>query len=302
MPVSDPNAPACHRPGVSSMWHPTQRTVARPVDLSGVGIHTGQAVRLRLHPAPPGTGVVFRRVDASAEAIPVRPHAVSDAHRGVTLGRGVTVRTVEHLLAAAAGVGVANLLVELDGPELPILDGSAAPFVSALREAGVVDQGAPWPSVAVSDPVWVGGEGAWVLVLPAPRFRATYAVVLREPLGVQVVDFDPQAADFAAEIAPARTWGYADDLPELHAAGLGRGVAADNVLALGPAGYLTPPRWADEPARHKVVDLIGDLALLGRPLRAHVIACGAGHALHVEAARRLWEQMTPQSARSTPSP
>ncbi len=273
------------------MWASTQRTIAHPAEVSGVGIHTGRAVRVRLLPAPVGTGVVFRRVDLSADPIPARPPEVSDARRGVTLGQAVVVRTVEHLLAAAAGVGVANLTVEVDGPEVPILDGSAAPFVRALRDAGVVDQGVAWDPLAVTDPLWVGRGAAWVLVLPAPGFRATYVVSLREPLGTQVVDFDPRAADFAAEIAPARTWGYADELPDLRAAGLGQGVAADNVLALGPAGYATSPRWADEPARHKVVDLIGDLALLGRPVAAHVVACGAGHALHVEVAKRLWRDV-----------
>jgi UDP-3-O-[3-hydroxymyristoyl] N-acetylglucosamine deacetylase len=274
------------------MWARTQRTIGRPVEVCGVGIHTGQDVRLRLMPAPVGTGVVFRRADWPSAPIPARPDMVSDVRRSVTLGQEPTVRTVEHLLAAAAGVGVANLAVEVDGPELPILDGSAAPFVEVLQEAGVVEQGAPWDPLVVTEPVWVGRDAAWVLVLPSPGFRATYVVSLREPLGTQVVDFDPQAADFLTEIAPARTWGYADELDDLHARGLGRGVASGNALALGPAGYLTPPRLADEPARHKVVDLVGDLALLGRPLSAHVIACGAGHALHVEVVRRLWRDGT----------
>lgn len=272
------------------MWSRTQHTIARPGELSGVGIHTGMTCRLRLLPAPAGAGIVFRRVDAGGALIPARLPEVSDVRRGVTLGHTVTVRTVEHLLAAAAGVGVSNLVVEVDGPEVPILDGSAAPFVQALREAGTVDQEVAWEPLPVADPVWVSRGAAWVLALPAVSLRVTYVVALRDPVGMQAVDFDPQATDFATQIAPARTWGYADELPDLHAAGLGRGVTADNVLALGPAGFLTPPRWADEPARHKVLDLIGDLALLGRPVAAHVVACGAGHALHLEVARRLWEQ------------
>jgi len=213
---------------------------------------------------------------------------VHDLRRGVTLGLGVTVRTVEHLLAAAAGLGLTNLYVEVDGEELPALDGSAAAYYSALANAGVDEQDARCTPQSLTRPVWVQASMAWVYGLPSERFRITYIVpITSAALGTQVVDFVPGRDDFAKQIAPARTWGYMAELEALRTAGLALGATKDNALGIGPDGYLNPARFPDEPARHKVLDLLGDLMLLGRPLCAHIIALGAGHALHVEFARRV---------------
>lgn len=202
------------------------------------------------------------------------------------------MRTVEHLLAAAAGLGISNLRIEVRGEELPILDGSAAPYLDALGAAGVVEQPARLPVAAPAQPQWLMRDTAWILAVPADHFRATYIVPLRQTsLGTQVADFDPRRDRFAEQIAPARTWGFADELDALRQAGLAHGASAGNALGIGREGYLSPPRFPNEPARHKVLDLLGDLALLGVPLQAHVIACGAGHALHVALVQKLGERL-----------
>ncbi len=213
---------------------------------------------------------------------------VSDTRRGVTLGKDPPIRTVEHLLAAAAVLEISNLRVEVHGEEMPILDGSVAPYVEALAAAGVVEQDASRSIHTVTHPLWLASKSAWMLAVPSQMFRATYVVPLDHPtLGTQIVDFDPRRQRFATQFAPARTWGYAHELDALRLAGLARGATVDNALGIGSEGFLSRPRFPDEPARHKLVDLIGDLALLGAPLQAHVIACRAGHTLHVDFVRRL---------------
>ncbi len=266
-----------------------QRTIRQPVTRSGIGIHTGTSATIVCQPAPVGTGIVFVRADLpAAPEIRATLDAVSDTRRGVTLGGRTPVRTIEHLLAAVAGAGVSNLRVEVHGEELPILDGSAAPYVEALAEAGIVDQGGQRPLHTLDGPVWVVKDTAWVLAVPADHLRITYVVPLPATrLGTQVVDFDLSRHQFADEIAPSRTWGFAHELQALRQAGLARGASAANALAIGPEGYLSPPRFPDEPARHKVLDLLGDLMLAECVVHVHIIACGAGHTLHIELAARL---------------
>lgn len=263
-----------------------QRTIARPCVLEGWGLHTGLRAAVRCLPAPPDAGITFVR---DGIEIPANVDAVVGARRGTTLGRGaVVVRTVEHLLAAASGLGIANLRVEVEGEELPALDGSALPYFHALQDAGPSTQDAQWMPIALAQPAWVTADAAAILAVGAADLRISYVVPTGTPaLGVQCVDIrDPDVA-FAEGIAPARTWGFAAEAAALRAEGLALGASEENTLGLGPHGYLWPPRFADEPARHKVLDLIGDLALLGRPLRAHIIAVAAGHALHVELARLI---------------
>ncbi len=266
-----------------------QRSIRRPVTRSGIGIHTGTVATIVCQPAPAGTGIVFVRADLpGAPEIRATIDAVSDTRRGITLGGRTSVRTVEHLLAAAAGAGVSNLRVEVHGEEMPILDGSAAPYVEALAEAGIVDQRGHQPLHTLRGPVWVVNDTAWALAVPADHLRITYVVPLPATrLGTQVVDFDLNRHRFAHEIAPSRTWGFAHELQALRQAGLARGASAGNALGIGPEGYLSPPRFPDEPARHKVLDLLGDLMLAECVLHAHIIACGAGHTLHLEMARQI---------------
>lgn len=257
----------------------THRTLRTPVTLDGVGLHTGRPSRVRCLPAADG-GIVFVRGDRPAAA-PVRAtiDAVSDAARAITLGRAAAVRTVEHLLAAAAILGVTDLRVEVDGEELPALDGSALPIAEAMRTAGLVDLGGSVAALRLARPVYVADGEASILALPAPELRVTYVVPLRTPvLGTQVVDV---SAASLPRLLDARTWGYADDVDAMRAAGRARGAGPANALGIGRDGFLTAPRGIDEPARHKALDLVGDLSLLGRPLEAHVIAVAAGHRLHL---------------------
>lgn len=266
-----------------------QRTIRQPAALAGIGIHSGHPATIVCRPAPTRTGIVFVRTDVPGSAeLHATVEEVSDTRRGVTLGTDPPIRTVEHLLAAAAILAISNLRVEVHGEEMPILDGSVAPYVEALAAAGVVEQDAARLVHAVAHPVWLATENAWMLAVPALTFRATYIVPLEHPtLGTQIADFDSRRQRFATQFAPARTWGFAHELDALRQAGLARGATVDNALGIGPEGFLSRPRFPDEPARHKLVDLVGDLALLGAPLQAHVIACRGGHTLHVDFVRRL---------------
>ncbi len=273
-----------------------QRTIRQPAALAGIGIHSGRTATILCRPAPTQAGIVFVRADVpGSPEIRASVEDVSDTRRGVTLGKDHPIRTVEHLLAAAAMLEISNLRVEVRGEEMPILDGSVAPYVEALAAAGVVEQDATQSVHAVPHPVWLATENAWMLAIPSQMFRATYIVPLDHPtLGTQVADFDPRRQRFATQFAPARTWGFTHELDALRQAGLARGATVDNALGIGPEGFLSRPRFPDEPARHKLVDLIGDLALLGAPLQAHVIACRGGHTLHVEFVRRLAGSATPR--------
>lgn len=266
----------------------TLRTLRSPVLLSGVGLHTGGPVSVRCLPAPAGSGIVFVRTDRPGTP-PVRAGvgAVSDATRSVTLGGPPGIRTVEHLLAAAAVLGVSDLRVEVEGDELPALDGSAGPIAEAMRAAGLVDLEGTQSVFHLRTPVYVTEGDASVLALPAPELRLTYVVPLRLPaLGTQVVDVH---AGELSRLLDARTWGYVDELAALRTAGLARGAEPGNALGIAPQGYATPPRGPDEPARHKALDLLGDLSLIGGPLQAHVIAVAAGHRLHLALVRAVLE-------------
>src|SRR5215469_5477174 len=241
--------------------------------MRGAGRHTGRGIEMVLRPADAGTGVVFYRTDRpAAPPVAARLDQVTGTASCVALGGDGGVQTVEHLLSAASALGVDNLLVELDGPEVPGMDGSALPFVRALRDAGLRAQEAARPVLRVRTPVWVGdGEAAWAIALPAARLSLTCVVTLEPPAaGDQAATFDVRTGDYEESIAPARTWGYERNAASLRARGLALGASLENTLAIGGSGFLNPPRFANEPARHKVLDLLGDLALLGADLAAAV--------------------------------
>lgn len=269
-----------------------QRTIARSVEVAGEGIHTGAPSVARMLPAPASSGVTFRRMDLpGAPRVAAMLDEVVATSRGVVLGRAARIATVEHLLSAVMGLGIDNLLVELDGEELPGGDGSARIFAEALEGAGAVGQGVPRRPIALSEPVWATDGARMIVAVPGPGLRITYMVTADgTPLDPQLADFDEARDVFAADIAPARTWGLAGEVEALRARGLARGASPFNVLALGPAGYVNAPRFPNELARHKILDAIGDLALLGRPLRAHIIAVRAGHGLHISLARAIAAQ------------
>lgn len=264
-------------------------TLATPLTFEGVGLHSGRPVTLRLQPAPAGHGYVFHRVDLpGSDAIPARVANVVETRLSTTLAVGAArVQTVEHVLAALWGLGISDARLEIDGPELPVLDGSALPYVEAIRETGVrvLDGRRPMlalPSLGVSD-----GDKL-VAAAPDTACRVTCAVDYGHPLaGPMLYTTELSPAVFAAELAPARTFCLLREVEAMWAAGLAKGGSVENALVIGDDGYTTPPRFADEPARHKALDLIGDLALLGVFWRGHVVASRAGHALHVRWASQL---------------
>jgi UDP-3-O-[3-hydroxymyristoyl] N-acetylglucosamine deacetylase len=259
-----------------------QKTIARPVAISGVGIHTGRPVRVRLHPAPEGTGILFRRADSGGVEIPALASEVSSVELATTLGRDdVTISTVEHLLAAVRVRDLDNLFIDLNGPEVPILDGSALPWVHLLEAAGVRVQEGARRIFAVTAPVEVELGGKRIRASPFPGLRVSYAIDFAHPaIGHQEIDLVVDRESFERELAPARTFALAEDVERLHRRGLGLGGDVDNCVVFGPEGPNNAPRLPGEPVRHKALDAVGDLALAGAPVWAHVEVERGGHQLH----------------------
>ena len=264
-----------------------QRTLKSAIHCSGIGVHSNRKVRMELHPAPPGAGIVFRRTDrpaGSLRTIEANYRNVVDARLCTAIGNGrVTVRTIEHLMAAFAGCGIDNALVELDGEEIPVMDGSAAPFVFLIECAGIVEQCAPQRMIEVLKPIRIGDESRWISVIPAERFSLRCDIDFDHPaLGHQSVVFDPSQSSFRTELARARTFCRESDVADILAAGMGRGGSLENTVVLGEHGPLNEGglRYADECARHKALDLLGDLYLAGAPILGHVSCERSGHGMN----------------------
>lgn len=274
-----------------------QRTLKGAVEFSGVGLHSGRTIRGRMLPAPPGAGVEFVRTDLpDAPSIPANIRYHTFKERRTRLVRGAAeVDTVEHLLAVCQGLKVDNLLVELDGSELPGLDGSAQGFVDLVQRAGIVDQDAQAKELHLDQPIYVRANGATLVALPSekPGLSLQYVASFEEP-GIEGGSFQLELGpeSFLKEIAPARTFCLASEVEMLQKAGLGKGANRENTVILGdPASKM---RMAGEPVRHKVLDLLGDLFLLGADISAHIIATRSGHATNAELVRRLFDLMQAQ--------
>jgi UDP-3-O-[3-hydroxymyristoyl] N-acetylglucosamine deacetylase len=260
-----------------------QQTIRKSVTFEGIGLHSGEPVRMTLSPATAGTGILFRASDGTL--IPVTPDHVVDTRSATTVGAyGARVRTIEHLMAAAGALGIDNLLVEVDGEEIPAADGSSKPFVELLYSAGRVSLGAPRDPLVITTPIRVGDESRWVRIMPSDSLRISYTLDNRHPvIGLQTASLEVTEARFVDEIAPARTYGFLKDVPMMRQNGLARGGSLDNAVVVGKRIVLNDSlRFADEFVRHKVLDLVGDLAVLGRPVVGHVVARNAGHALNHE--------------------
>jgi UDP-3-O-[3-hydroxymyristoyl] N-acetylglucosamine deacetylase len=268
-----------------------QHTLALSFERSGVGLHSGASVQVRVLPAEPGQGRYFVRVDLpGSPQIPAQVARVSQTVLSTELAQGeARVRTVEHLLAALAGLGVDNARIEVDGVELPLLDGSALEWVEAIAQAGVVAQSADRSRLTVSEPIWVCQGDAFVAALPAPAPRLTYGIDFEVPaIGNQWQSWLPHQERFEEAIAPARTFALADQIEQLRHKGLIKGGSLDNALVCNGEGWLNPPlRFSNEPVRHKLLDLVGDLSLIGPLPLAHILAYKASHNLHTQLAQRL---------------
>lgn len=266
------------------------RRLLEPVIWQGVGIHSGATSQVTCRPGPVGGGCWIS--SGQGEAFPVSPAAVSDVRRCTVLQGpgGQSVATVEHLFSALAALGIYDLHIQVDGPEIPILDGSALPFFEALREHSEPAAGPlPW---VLQRPLWVGQGESMVLALPGQHTRYGWALHYDHPmLGYQECTFEPEVDDYASQIGLARTFALQEEVELLRSQGLAQGGSLDNALVVQPQGFSSPLRISQEPVRHKCLDLIGDLYLVGRPVRARFWAVKAGHRWHVEMARKLVEEV-----------
>jgi UDP-3-O-[3-hydroxymyristoyl] N-acetylglucosamine deacetylase len=269
---------------------PYQTTIQRPVEIEGVGLHTAVASRLRLVPAPADTGIVFRRVDLDGFLVEAHVRNVARVSYATSLMKqSVLISTIEHLLAALYCCGIDNVYCELDALELPILDGSSAPFIALLAEAGTRRLRRLRRYIRVVKPLEFEDGDRRIGIYPADEFRVHCFVDYDHPLiGPQDIELAVDRETFSRELAPARTFGFVKDFPALQEMGLIRGGSLANALVLDDTSVMNGPlRFPDEFGRHKALDLIGDLALVGRPLLARIVAHKAGHALHTQLVTRL---------------
>lgn len=270
----------------------SQRTIKSPFELEGVGLHEGRPVRVGVRPGRPDTGIVFQRTDLpDSDPIPASLATLAPADRRTLLRRGqAEVHTPEHFLAAAMGLGLHNLEVSLDGPELPALDGSALPWWEALADAGSVDQKEPRKVFVVEEPLFVEEGAARLHVVPREEdgLQLSYTLDYQaRGLPPQFVELSLPGSDLGAELAPARTFVFAEEAAALQEAGLGKGADEDNTVVLEGDEARQELRFPDEPARHKLLDLLGDLALLGADVQGAIAATRSGHKAHHELVRRL---------------
>jgi len=279
-------------PGAMSDASFHQRTLEKPVATRGVGLHSGAQVTLTLRPAPADHGIVFHRVDLpGSPGIPATAPFVVDTALATSLGNGVArVGTVEHLLAALSGLGIDNLRVELDGPEVPILDGSCAPFLYLVRSAGIRILEEPKSFVVVKRPVVLRDGDREASLGPSDRLRIDCAIDFHHPLVPgQSLSIDFSGSAFSRELARARTFGFLKDVERLKSAGLARGGSLENAIVVDEFSILNPEglRFPDEFVRHKTLDALGDLALFGHPVIGHLKVRKSGHALHHKLVSRV---------------
>jgi len=268
-----------------------ETTVQRPVEATGVGLHHGVPVAIRILPAPVSTGIVFVRTDLDNFPIPASWRHVARVSYATSLMRqGVLISTTEHLLSVLYSMGIDNAFIEIDNLEVPILDGSGKPFVDLLLQAGIRQYRRKRRYLRIRRPISVEERGKRISILPAESFQLTCEIDFPHPLvGRQALELEVTPSRYASELAPARTFGFEYELDQMRSMGLIRGASLENAICFTREGVLNPGglRAADECCRHKALDLIGDLALLGRPLLGHVIAERAGHAMHTALVARI---------------
>ena len=257
-----------------------QKTITRSFPLEGIGLHSGQPVRLLIHPAPPDSGITLVK---DGQNIPATLAALDGTSRNTSLSG---IATVEHFLSAAYGLGLDNLRVEIEGEEFPAVDGSSLPFVNALLAAGISEQGKAKNYFSLTAPIQINDGPSQIEALPFRGFAVEFMVNF-EGFGEQILTFNAEKDSYLKEIAPARTFGYLEEYEGLKSRGLAIGASYENALVLSKQGPVNQPRFPDEIVRHKILDLIGDLALLGRPLQAQIRAVRSGHKLNAELIRRI---------------
>ena len=268
-----------------------ETTIQRPVEASGIGLHSGVAVNIRVLPAPVSTGIVFLRTDL--DNFPILAswrHVARVSYATSLMRRGVLISTVEHLLSVFYSSGIDNAYIEIDNLEVPILDGSGLPFVELIRAAGLRHYRRKRRYLRIRRPITVEDHGKRISILPDEAFRLTCEIRFEHPMvGHQTLEMEVTPERYAEAIAPARTFGFAYELDQMRNMGLIRGASLANAVCFDHEGVMNPEglRFPDECCRHKALDLIGDLALIGKPLLGHVIAERAGHAMHAQLVARI---------------
>jgi UDP-3-O-acyl N-acetylglucosamine deacetylase len=265
-----------------------QRTIKKKISISGVGLHTGKEVNITFKPGADNSGIVFIRTD-----IPRQPRIKADLNnitstlRGTSLGN---INTIEHVLSALYANSITNLEIELDGPEPPALDGSSKVFCDMINKAGITQQRSKMNTISTKEPVSVIENGKSIIALPADRFMISFMINYPTVfIGTQFYKFIFSRKNYYNEIAPARTYGFMEELEGLKKQGLALGADPENAVAVGKDGYLTKLRFKDELVRHKVLDLIGDLSLSGGEIKAHIICNRSGHDMNIKLAKLLKE-------------
>ncbi len=265
-----------------------QKTIKKEISMSGIGLHSGERSSITFKPAEVGSGITFTRTD-----LPGKPKLKADINnvkstiRGTSLGE---VSTVEHVLSALYALSVTNLMIELDGQEPPALDGSSKQYCDLILRSGVSRQNGDIPVIEIKKPVLICDAGKCIVAMPSDRFKVSF--MINYPVGFigsQFFRADIDEKTYIREIAPARTYGFMEELDALKEQGLALGASAENAVAMDKNGYITKLRFKDELVRHKVLDLIGDISLLGCELKAHIIGVKSGHDLNIKLARKLKE-------------
>lgn len=269
-----------------------QRSIKSPVEISGIGLHSGANICLRLRPAPAGTGIIFYRRSAERLAkIPAKAENVVDTKLATVLGRdGLTVSTVEHFLAALSACSIDNLYVDIDGPEVPILDGSAAPFIAAIEKVGTESLAASRKFIAIRKPLSLIEGDKRISIIPSRFFKITFDIAFEhKAIAVQQYSMKFSSESFRRDIAPARTFGFLHEVEHLKSLGLARGGSLDNAVVVNDDGVMNPEglRYGNEFVRHKILDAFGDFSLLGAPILGHVKAFKAGHDLNAKMVRKI---------------
>ncbi|MBM3817879.1 MAG: UDP-3-O-acyl-N-acetylglucosamine deacetylase [Acidimicrobiia bacterium] len=270
-----------------------QRTIRRSISCAGIGLHSGSKVTLSLKPASANSGIRFRRSDLGGLEVPATVQHVGGIRLATGLAReAVRVETVEHLLAAFVSLGVDNAIVELNSPEVPIMDGSAAPFIYLIQEAGLKPLQAARKYLKVQRPLSLSRGDKRIALYPSDHFKVTYSIAFDHPLlRHQSRTMRITEDSFVDEIAPARTFGFLKEVEMMRQQGLALGGSLENAVVIGDTGVLNNAlRFEDEFVRHKILDVIGDMALVGHPLIGHLVAHRGGHALHTEFAAKLLEE------------
>jgi len=273
--------------------HTNRKTITTTVGIEGVGLHSGIYTRLELHPASAGEGVVFVRTDLAGLRIPAIQSSTTALDHATTVGRDdVSIGTVEHLLAAVFASGLTDLEIRIDGPEIPIIDGSSLPFMHLIEAAGIRTLDERVDVLRIRKPITIEENGKRISISPAATLTIKYRIDFPHPsIGRQSLSIDVDVESFTRKIAPARTFGFLRDVEKLRAAGLARGGSVENCIVLDDNGVSNGAlRFRDEFVRHKTLDLIGDLALIGRPLVGEIQVYKGGHALHARLVAEIIRQ------------